>query len=244
MWKFDGEYTGEAKDYIQKRKKKEAELLFWLPSSLILVACLITELFFNIKGTIVDDIIFFAASLLGTALIGVIAYVEYNRAPKNKIEIMNDGVQFISNGYTCSMAFYKIAPIEYHDDFIVLCSKVVLQKELLVEGDWEELKLLLKKVEESLETDEPMYQIEEPEAQFFDATVKSKRIYQKFVTGVSMVTPVGLFEYFATFKLENDQEVEYAISREWYENIEEGQTGQLVIINENFFSFGNAGDLE
>ena len=44
---------------------------------------------------------------------------------------------------------------------------------------FEKLKALLKKVEESLDTDEPMYQIEEPETEFFEATVKEKRIYEK-----------------------------------------------------------------
>lgn len=89
-----------------------------------------------------------------------------------------------------------------------------------------------------------MYQIEEPETQFVEATVKEKRIYQKFITGVSVTTPVGLFQYFATFQLENDEEVEYEIDQQWYEKIEKAQTGQLVLINGNFFSFGEGEDIE
>ena len=159
---------------------------------------------------------------------------------------MNDGIQFIdrASGLTCSLPFYKIDPIEYYDEFIVLCNKIVLQRELLVQGDWEELKLLLKRVEESLESDNPMYQIEEPETQFFEATVKEKRIYQKFVAGVSVTTPVSLFQYFATFQLENDEEVEYEIGQQWYEKIEKEQIGQLVFVNGNFFSFGEGEDIE
>ena len=112
-----------------------------------------------------------------------------------------------------------------------------------MQGDWEELKLLLKKVEESLETDNPMYQIEETEAQFFDATVKTKRIYKKFVGGVSVTTPVSIFQYFATFKLDNEEEVEYEIGQELYEKIAEGQIGTLVILNGNFFAFGDGEDI-
>ena len=113
-----------------------------------------------------------------------------------------------------------------------------------MQGDWEELKLLLKRVEESLESDNPMYQIEEPEMQFFEATVKEKRIYQKFVAGVSVTTPVSLFQYFATFQLENDEEVEYEIGQQWYEKIEKEQIGQLVLVNGNFFSFSEGEDIE
>ena len=165
-------------------------------------------------------------------------------ATNGKIEIKNDGIQFVENGQFIPLPFYKIDPIEYYDEFIVLCNRVVLQKELLVKGDWEELKILLKKVEESLATDNPMYQIEEPDTQFFVATVKEKRIYQKFVTGVSVGTPIGLFQYFATFQFENDEEIEYEIGQEWYEKIEKGQTGQLVLVNGNFFSFGEGEDFE
>lgn len=106
------------------------------------------------------------------------------------------------------------------------------------------MKVFLKKVEDSLDSDDSIYQIEEPTTEFFEATVKSKRIYEQFVNGVSVTTPVGLFHYFATFILENGEDVEYEISQDWYEKIEKEQSGILVTINGKFFSFGEGEDFE
>ena len=139
----------------------------------------------------------------------------------------------------CLLVFIGMA-IELGNGNLTLIT-IILQKELLIEGAWEDLKLLLKKVEESLGTDTPMYQIEEPTTEFFDAIVKSKRIFKSFV-GVKMVH--SAFEYFATFALENGQEVEYEIGQELYEKIEQGEAGTLVLINGNFFSFGEGEDIE
>lgn len=244
MWTFKGYYTGEAKECILKIKKKEARTWAWIGSVVIVFTCIILALVFNIEDTIIDTIFMICGSLLGIVIINLVLFLEYKRSPKNDIQILNDGIQFIESGSTRSVPFYKIAPIEYHDDFIVICNKLVLQKELLEQGDWEELKLLFKRVEESLETDNPMYQIEEPETQFFDAIVKSKRIYEQFVGGVSVTTPVGLFRYFTTFLLENGEEIECEISQEWYEKIVEDQSGVLVIISGNFFSFGEGENIE
>ena len=47
------------------------------------------------------------------------------------------------------------------------------------------------------------------------------------------------FEYFATFVLENGEEIEYQIGQEWYEKIGKEQTGTLVVVNGNFFGFGD-----
>ena len=47
------------------------------------------------------------------------------------------------------------------------------------------------------------------------------------------------FEYFATFVLENGEELEYQIGQEWYEKIGKEQTGTLVVVNGNFFGFGD-----
>lgn len=243
MWTFKGVYTGTAKDYIQEKKKKEVTVWALVSSILIAVIFLVMAIFLG-DGNTTYIIIILCGGFWSIIFVDLVLFIYFKCAPKCQIEITNDGIQFIESGTTCSLPFYKIDPIEYHDDFIVLCNKLVLQKELLVQGDWVELKILLKKVEESLATDNPMYQIEEPETQFVEATVKEKRIYQKFITGVSVTTPVGLFQYFATFQLENDEEVEYEIGQQWYEKIEKAQTGQLVLINGNFFSFGEGEDIE
>lgn len=245
MWTFKGVYTGAAKEYIQEKKKKEVTAWALIFSILIAVIFLLMAIFLG-DGNITYIAIILCGGFCAIILVYIVLLIDYKRAPKNKIEILNDGIQFIdrASGLTGSLPFYKIEPIEYHDEFIVLCNNIVLQKELLVQGDWEELKILLKRIEESLETDNPMYQIEEPETQFFEARVKEKRIYQKFITGVSVTTPVGLFQYFATFQLENDEEVEYEIGQQWYEKIEKEQTGQLVLVNGTFFSFGEGEDIE
>ena len=245
MWAFKGVYTGTAKAYIQEKKKKEVTVWVSVFSILITVIFLLMAIFLG-DGNTTYIVIILCVGFGALILVDIVFFIDYKRASKSQIEIMNDGIQFIdrASGLTCSLPFYKIDPIEYYDEFIVLCNKIVLQRELLVQGDWEELKLLLKRVEESLESDNPMYQIEEPETQFFEATVKEKRMYQKFVAGVSVTTPVGLFQYFATFQLENDEEVEYEIDQQWYEKIEEEQIGQLVLVNGNFFSFGEGEDIE
>ncbi len=245
MWAFKGVYTGTAKAYIQEKKKKEVTVWVSVFSILITVIFLLMAIFLG-DGNTTYIVIILCGGFGALILVDIVFFIYYKRAPKSQIEIMNDGIQFIdrASGLTCSLPFYKIDPIEYYDEFIVLCNKIVLQRELLVQGDWEELKLLLKRVEESLESDNPMYQIEEPETQFFEATVKEKRMYQKFVAGVSVATPVSLFQYFATFQLENDEEVEYEIGQQWYEKIEKEQIGQLVLVNGNFFSFGEGEDIE
>ena len=86
-----------------------------------------------------------------------------------------------------------------------------------------------------------MYQIEDPSAEILNATVKSKRIFKSFV-GVQMVR--SMFEYFATFALENGEVVEYEIGQGYYEEIVEGQIGQLVIVNGKIFAFGEGEDIE
>ena len=118
----------------------------------------------------------------------------------------------------------------------------VLQRDLLIEGAWDDLKVFLKKVEESLESDDPIYQIEEPTTEFFEATVKSKRIYKRYVGEVRMQHAV--YEYFATFSLGTGEETEYEIEQEWYEKIEQGKSGTLVLINGKFSSFGKGEDID
>ena len=240
MWLFEGVYTGDARYRAQKIKKKESIILFVAFSAIVLICC---TLFSLLDDSMMLRLLCLCGAFVGILITGLASFLYYKHVPKCKIEITNDGFHFVEGGFTRSLAFYKIAPIEYYDDFIVVCNRLVLQKQLLAQGDWEELKLLLKKVEESLDSDEPMYQIEEPEMQCFQATVKAKRIYEKFVNGVSWTAPVGVFQYFATFQLENGEVVEYEISQEIYREIKEGETGDLALINGKFFSFGDGEEL-
>lgn len=245
MWTFKGYYTGEARTYIKNYKKKR----FIVSDLVCSILCLLVFIGMAIElgnGNLTLITIILSVGLGTIVLINLILFLDYRREPKCEIKIKNDGFEVYDGDRNVSFAFYKIQSIDEYDGFIVLkdmFNKVgyVLQKELLIEGTWEDLKLLLKKVEESLGTDNPMYQIEEPTTEFFDATVKSKRIFKSFV-GVKMVH--SAFEYFATFALENGQEVEYEIGQELYEKIEQGEAGTLVLINGNFFSFGEGEDIE
>ena len=248
MWSFKGTYTGEARAYIKKRKKKQLTIFSWIYSIVILLIFAGMAIGLS-DGNLTFIIIILSVGVAAIALINLTLFLYYRREPKCEIKITNDGFQVYDGDRCVSFAFYKIQTIDEYDDFIVvkdLFNKVgyVLQKELLIEGDWDDLKRFLKKVEDSLQTDNPIYQIEEPETEFMEATVKEKRIYKKFVSGVSVTTPVGLFQYFATFQLDNNEEVEYEITQAWYEKIEKEQTGTLVLVNGNFFSFGNGEDVE
>lgn len=245
MWTFKGYYTGEARTYIKNYKKKR----FIVSDLVCSILCLLIFIGMAIElgnGNLTLITIILSVGLGTIVLINLILFLDYRREPKCEIKIKNDGVEVYDGDRNVSFAFYKIQSIDEYDGFIVIkdmFNKVgcVLQKQLLIEGTWEDLKLLLKKVEESLGTDNPMYQIEEPTTEFFDAIVKSKRIFKSFV-GVKMV--YSAFEYFATFALENGQEVEYEIGQELYEKIEQGEVGTLVLINGNFFSFGEGEDIE
>lgn len=243
MWTFKGKYSGEARAYI-KRKEKKVYTIFSLILSIFILIALIGIAIGLSDGDVTLISIIFGVGFGLIALENVALFIMYKHAPKCEIEIKNDGFHFYNGEMSVSFAFYKIGSVEYYDDFIVVAKNYVLQKELLVEGDWEELKALLKKVEESLDTEEPMYQIEEPETEFFEATVKGKRIYEKFVHRVSMHVAEGVFQFFVTFQLENDEEMEFEIGKEWYEKLEKGQTGTLVLVGGNFFTFGDGEEME
>lgn len=246
MWAFQGKYTGEVKLQLQAKKKKEFKIFAWCIGVFILVMLIVpvVALGFDDIGAIaiIDGFVL----IMGAALF-LILYFYYSREPKCDIKIDNGGFSVRSSEANYSFAFYNIQEMEFCDDFIVVKpqvnAKIILQKELLVQGDWDELKDFLKKVEDSLETEDPVFQIDEPETECFTATVKDKRIYERFVTGVSMATPVGKFEYYGTFVLENGEEREFSLGQEWFEKLEAGKTGSLILINGNFFAFDDGEEI-
>jgi hypothetical protein len=241
MWAFKGAYSGEAIAYVRELKKKQAKIFSIEFSVLCAVIFTMMEVMMG-TGELWSILVCIGGGLLTIFFVNLVIWIDYWRIPNCDVEIQNDGFYLHGSYGTASFAFYKIQGIEYYDDFIVIKPQVVLQKDLLIEGDWEALKTLLEKVEKSLETDNPMYQIEEPTAEFFDATVSSKRIYKRFVGEVRMQRAV--YEYFVTFVLENGEEREYEVGQEWYEKIGEGETATLVLVNGNFFSFGEGEELE
>ena len=245
MWSFQGKYTGEIKANFQSKFKKEFNILFWGVVVFLLIMLIIPVVFLD--GTLnekLDGIAILDGFVvaMGTIMFAIIfIYYKHKREPKCNIKIKNDGFYVQSSAGDYSFAFYNIKSVEYFDEYIVVSpqvnAKVFLQQELLVDGDWEALKDFLKKVEDSLETENPVYQIDEPEAECFTATVVSKRIYERFVTGVSVGTPVGKFEFYVTFALDYGEEIEYLVGRDWFEKLEENQTGTLAIVNGAFFAF-------
>ena len=246
MWAFKGAYTGEARKYIKKIKQKEFTA-FAVFSSILYLLVFIGLAIWLSEGNLTLIVIILSVGFGTIALINLVLFLYYRREPKCEIKIQNDGFEVYDGDRCVSFAFYKIQAIEECDDFIIIkdwFNKVgyVLQKELLIEGVWDELKVFLKKVENSLETDDPIYQIEAPTTEFFEATIKSKRVYKKFVGEVRMQRSV--YEYFVTFALKNGEEIEYAVGANWYEKMEQGDVGTLVVINGNFFSFGEGEDIE
>lgn len=242
MWEFEGKYTGEAKAYVQAKRKKEATTWAWVFS--ILIVIIFTVLTLVLGG---DDAIYaiicVSSGVFAIILVDIVLVLWCKREPQNAIEITNDSVNVQNADGRSSFAIFSIEEIEYYDDFIAV-NKVVLQKDLLVKGEWTELEAFLKRVEEKMDTEEPVYQVDKPETEFLQATVKSKRIYEKFVGKVSVQSLVGVFEYFVTFALENGQETEYQIGQELYEKLQEGQTGMLVLVNGRFFDFGDGEEVE
>ena len=242
MWTFRGKYLGAAKNFLLERKKKRFKLFSILFSIAIII--IFTIMAITLSDGKIDDksvvIICCVGAIAGILFCNIVLFIDYKRELKCDIQILNDGFYIDNGDGQVSFAFYKVAQLDYAENFIVVNKMYVLQKELLVEGDWEELKILLKKVQDSLDTEEPMYQIEESESLFYTATVKRKRIYQKFVTGVSTVVPVSQYQYFVLFDLEGNGEIEYEVGQEVFENIKEEQEGVLVVVNNNFFSFGEA----
>lgn len=242
MWKFEGKYTGEAKAYAQAQRKRTATVLAWGLSILCVIIFTILAVVMGSEDSIYI-IISVSVGVVTVALVNLAIFLDYKREPQNTIEINNDSVNVENADGKRSFAFFSIKEIEYYDEFIVV-NKVVLQRDLLVKGDWVELKAFLEKVEENMDSEEPVYQIEEPKAEFLQATVKSKRIYERFEGKVSVQTLVGVFEYFVTFVLEDGREVEYQIGQELYEKLQTEQTGMLVLVNGRFFDFGDGEEIE
>ena len=236
MWVFKGCYTGDAKAYRQAKEKKQMAVLMAVFSIVIMAIGIPMAIFLGEGDPILTAI--FVCVDLGVALVVDLALAFCSKRDfGSEIKITNDGFEISSFDGNISFPFYKIAPVEYYDQFIVVRGKVVLQKELLCEGEWEELKNTLKRIEESLDTEEPIYQLESPETEFFDAVVCSKRIFKSFSGWVQ--APTSELHYFASFKLPSGDVQEYEIGRELYESVSEGQRGTLVVVNGSFFAFGD-----
>ena len=55
--------------------------------------------------------------------------------------------------------------------------------------------------------------------------------------------PAQVDEYYATFRLETGEEIEYKISEELFFTLTEGEEGTLVTVNGNFFDFGSGEEI-
>jgi hypothetical protein len=84
----------------------------------------------------------------------------------------------------------------------------------------------------------------EPEYKFFHAKVIGARkyVYNKFAWSMPML-PAQVDEYYATFRLETGEEIEYKISEELFFTLTEGEEGTLVTVNGNFFDFGSGEEM-
>ena len=79
-----------------------------------------------------------------------------------------------------------------------------------------------------------------PQAEFYPAKVLSKRIYKQF-SGVRMVK--SYFHYLITFQTENGENMELAVPEEYFQALEEGVEGTLVVLNGVFFDFGDGEEI-
>ncbi len=241
MWTFEGFYTRAAKEYIKTRDRR----LFTIVGvilSIVIAAVSIPMAIALGEGDATLTIVLLSVYFGVILVVDTVLLLCGKRAPKCYIRVTNYGLEGYDSNGNFSFSFYNLAPIEYGEEFIVLRKRVVLQKELLRSGDWEELKTLLEKVEDELLSDDPMYQVDAPEAEFYAATVVSKRIFKKFVGWVQART--SEFHYFVTFVLESGEEVEYEVSVEMFETLLEGQSGTLVVVGDMFFDFGEGESVE
>lgn len=84
----------------------------------------------------------------------------------------------------------------------------------------------------------------EPEYAFFNAKVVGARKYVYHKTELAMpMLPMQVDEYYATFRLETGEEIEYKISEELFFTLVEGEEGTLVTVNGNFFDFGSGEEI-
>ena len=81
----------------------------------------------------------------------------------------------------------------------------------------------------------------QPQSEFLDVKVVGKRIHTEF-NGVRQVK--STFWFLITFETTNGDRREFSVSQEYFEKIEEGQEGTLVIVNGNFFDFGEGEEFE
>ena len=84
----------------------------------------------------------------------------------------------------------------------------------------------------------------EPEYAFFNAKVVGARkyVYNQMDWSMPML-PAQVDEYYATFRLETGEEIEYKISEELFFTLTEGEEGTLVTVNGNFFDFGSGEEM-
>ena len=119
MWTFKGEYTGEARIYIKNQVQKQ----FMFSALLCSIFCLLVFIGLAIglgDGNLTLIVIILSVGLGTIALINLILFLYYRRAPKCEIKIQNDGFEVYDGDRCVSFAFYKIQTIDEYDDFIVV----------------------------------------------------------------------------------------------------------------------------
>ena len=96
-----------------------------------------------------------------------------------------------------------------------------------------------KNIEEENAIEEPE-NICEPKSEFIEAKVVAKRIHTQF-NGVRQIK--SAFWFLITFETLDGKQMEFPVSQEYFEKIKEEQNGTLVIVNGNFFDFGDGEEI-
>ena len=87
---------------------------------------------------------------------------------------------------------------------------------------------------EEVEEEEEIYQ---PESEFLQAKVVSKRIHLGYSGYVK--APTSTYYYLLTFETERGERMEFSVSQEYFDRFDEGAEGTLVLLDGNFFDFGD-----
>ena len=84
--------------------------------------------------------------------------------------------------------------------------------------------------------------VQKPKVDFFDAKVLKKRMHVYYESEINI--PLSKTEYWITFQYKEGKEKEFMVPQELFEKTEEGQDGTLVVVNGQFFDFGDGEEIE
>lgn len=250
MFKFEGEITGGARDYLIK---KHAVLYFLISLILFIVLDVVLSFipfgYFFLPVLLVLCIVFYA----------VLRAMVRSEFPRT-IEINDYEFIIRYKDRDMSIPIFRLIKIIDFSDFYAFEFEqkipLAVPKDILVQGSMEEFENFFKGkiVQEGeepaadLETnsadEQPFIPPTAPQGEFVSARVISKRIAHTYDRSRGIYMKESEYYGIITFLLGDGKEVEYAVPPELYERCEENQVGTLVTVNGKFFDFGQGEEIE